>query len=53
MYRGTFREMNKTVVFQAANVVAFIVMVVVNGLAGSTTVLGGVTSAEICDMSQH
>ena len=43
-------EMNKTVIFQAANIVAFIVMIAVNGLAGSTTVLGGVTSAEVSDM---
>ena len=36
--------------FQAVNVVAFIVTLVVNGLAGSTTFIGGVTSAQISDM---
>jgi benzodiazapine receptor len=41
---------NKLVFFQAVNVVAFILTVVVNGLAGSTTVLGGVTSADVSDM---
>lgn len=43
-------ESNRTVLFQVANVAAFVVMIVVNGLAGSTTVLGGVTSAEVSDM---
>lgn len=41
-FRGVF--------FQAVNVVAFVVTVVVNGLAGSTTLLGGVTSADVSDM---
>jgi benzodiazapine receptor len=36
--------------FQAVNIVAFVVMIVVNGLAGSTTLLGGVTSADVSDM---
>ena len=40
----------KGVFFQAVNVVAFVVTVIVNGLAGSTTVLGGVTSADVSDM---
>ena len=36
--------------FQTVNIVAFIVTLVVNGLAGSTTLLGGVTSADVSDM---
>jgi benzodiazapine receptor len=42
--------LNRSVFFQAINVVAFILTVVVNGLAGSTTLLGGVTSADVSDM---
>ena len=42
--------MNRQFLFQVVNVVAFVVMVVVNGLAGSTTLLGGVTSADVSDM---
>jgi benzodiazapine receptor len=38
------------VFFQAVNVVAFVVTIAVNGLAGSTTLLGGVTSADVSDM---
>ena len=38
------------VFFQAVNIVAFIVTVAVNGMAGSTTLLGGVTSADVSDM---
>jgi len=38
------------VFFQAVNVVAFVVTIAVNGLAGSTTSLGGVTSADVSDM---
>jgi len=41
---------NRPVFFQAVNIVAFIVTVAVNGLAGSTTLLGGVTSADVSDM---
>lgn len=41
---------NRLVFFQAVNIVAFIVTVAVNGLAGSTTLLGGVTSADVSDM---
>jgi len=41
---------NRQVFFQAVNIVAFIVTVAVNGLAGSTTLLGGVTSADVSDM---
>jgi benzodiazapine receptor len=41
---------DRGVFFQAVNIVAFILTVVVNGLAGSTTVLGGVTSADVSDM---
>jgi len=40
---------NRLVFFQAVNIVAFIVTVAVNGLAGSTTLLGGVTSADVSD----
>ena len=40
---------NNVVFFQAINVVAFAVTVLVNGLAGSTTLLGGVTSADVSD----
>jgi translocator protein len=42
--------LNRPFFFQAINIVAFILTVVVNGLAGSTTVLGGVTSADVSDM---
>jgi translocator protein len=38
------------VFLQAINIVAYVVTVLVNGLAGSTTVLGGVTSADVSDM---
>jgi benzodiazapine receptor len=41
---------DRGVFFQAVNVVAFVVTIVVNGLAGSTTLLGGVTSADVSDM---
>ncbi|MGD9130042.1 MAG: tryptophan-rich sensory protein [Candidatus Bathyarchaeota archaeon] len=41
---------DKGVFFQAVNVVAFVVTIAVNGLAGSTTLLGGVTSADVSDM---
>jgi hypothetical protein len=36
--------------FQVINIVAYVVTLIVNGLAGSTTVLGGVTSADVSDM---
>jgi benzodiazapine receptor len=42
--------LNRPVFFQAINIVAFMVTLVVNGLAGSTTLLGGVTSADVSDM---
>ncbi|MCW4023027.1 MAG: tryptophan-rich sensory protein [Candidatus Bathyarchaeota archaeon] len=42
--------LNRPVVFQAVNIVAYVVTLIVNGLAGSTTVLGGVTSADVSDM---
>ncbi len=42
--------LNRQFFFQAVNVVAFVVTIAVNGLAGSTTLLGGVTSAEVSDM---
>lgn len=47
---GIFVVLNKQFLFQVVNLVAFVVMVVVNGLAGSTTLLGGVTSADVSDM---
>ena len=47
---GIFVVLNKQFLLQVVNVVAFVVMVVVNGLAGSTTLLGGVTSADVSDM---
>lgn len=42
--------LNRQVFFQAVNIVAFIATITVNGLAGSTTLLGGVTSADVSDM---
>ncbi len=36
--------------FQAINIIAFIVTLVVNGVAGSTTILNGMTSADVSDM---
>lgn len=39
--------LNKGILFQALNVVAFVVTIIVNGLAGSTTILNGVTSGEV------
>jgi benzodiazapine receptor len=47
---GTFMVSDRGVFFQAVNIVAFVVTIVVNGLAGSTTLLGGVTSADVSDM---
>ncbi len=41
--------LKRPVVLQAINIVAYIVTVAVNGLAGSTTLLGGVTSADVSD----
>jgi benzodiazapine receptor len=41
--------LKKPVMFQAINIVAYVVTLIVNGLAGSTTVLGGVTSAQVSD----
>jgi benzodiazapine receptor len=42
--------LNRQVFFQAVNIVAFIVTITVNVLAGSTTLLNGVTSGEVSDM---
>jgi benzodiazapine receptor len=42
--------LNRQVFFQAINIVAFIAMLVVNGLAGSTTLLNGMTSADVSNM---
>ena len=36
-----------------ANILAFILMVLVNGLAGSTTILGGKFTNEISDANQR
>jgi len=40
---------NRLVFFQAVNIVAFTVTIVVNMLAGSTTLLNGVTSGQVSD----
>ena len=42
--------LNRQFFFQAVNIVVFIVTITVNMLAGSTTLLNGVTSGEISDM---
>jgi benzodiazapine receptor len=42
--------LSRLVFFQAVNIVAFIVTVAINGMAGSTNLLGGVTSADVSDM---
>jgi len=47
---GTFMVLNRPVFFQAINIVAFIVTITVNMLAGSTTLLNGVTSGEVSDL---
>jgi len=47
---GTFMVLNRQVLFQAINIVAFIVTITVNMLAGSTTLLNGVTSGEVSDL---
>ena len=41
--------LNRPIFFQTINIVAFIVTVAMNGLAGSTTLLNGVTSGEVSD----
>jgi len=41
---------NRPVFFQAINIVTFIVTLAVNGLAGSTTMLNGMTSGEVSDL---
>jgi benzodiazapine receptor len=41
---------DRGLVFQAVNIVAFIVTITVNVLAGSTRLLNGVTSGEVSDM---
>ena len=43
-------QFNRSVLFQTVNIVGFIVTLIVNGLAGSTTLLNGVTSGEISDL---
>jgi benzodiazapine receptor len=47
---GTFMVLNRPVFFQAVNIVAFIVTITVNMLAGSTTLLNGMTSGEVSDL---
>ena len=47
---GNFIVWNRESFFQAINVFAFAILIAVNGLAGSTTVLGGVTSADVSNM---
>jgi benzodiazapine receptor len=42
--------LSRQVFFQAINSVFFTVMLIVNGLAGSTTFLNGMTSADVSDM---
>jgi benzodiazapine receptor len=42
---------NNSVLLKWSNLVAFLLTVIVNGLAGSTTLLGGVNTAEISDAS--
>jgi benzodiazapine receptor len=42
--------LSRPVFFQAVNIVAFIVTITVNMLAGSTRLLNGVTSGEVSDM---
>jgi len=41
--------LKKPVMFPAVNIVAYILTLIVNGLAGSTTIIGGVTGAEVSD----
>jgi translocator protein len=40
---------NNSVLLKLSNIVAFVLTAIVNGLAGSTTLLGGVNTAEISD----
>jgi len=40
----------RSVLFQIVNIVVFVVTLIVNGLAGSTTLLNGVTSGEVSDL---
>jgi benzodiazapine receptor len=47
---GAIMVSKKQVFFQGINIVAFIVTVVVNVLAGSTTLLNGLTSGEVSDL---
>jgi benzodiazapine receptor len=42
--------LNRQFLFQAVNIVAYVVTIVVNGLAGSTTLIGGVTSGQVSDL---
>jgi benzodiazapine receptor len=42
---------NNSILLRSSNIVAFVITVLVNGLAGSTTLLGGVNTAEISDLN--
>ena len=42
--------LNRPVFFQVINIIAFIFTLAVNGLAGSTTLLNGMTSGEVSDL---
>ena len=42
-------QANRNFLFQIVNIIAFIITLIVNGLAGSTTLLNGVTSGEVSD----
>jgi len=42
---------NNSILLRSSNIVAFVITVIVNGLAGSTTLLGGVNTAEISDLN--
>ena len=42
-------ETNNSALLRWSNIVAFVLTIIVNGLAGSTSLLGGVNTAEISD----
>lgn len=43
-------QSNRFLLFRILNIVAFVVTLIVNGLAGSTTLLNGVTSGDVSDL---
>ncbi len=43
-------QSNRNFLFQIVNIIAFVITLIVNGLAGSTTLLNGVTSGDISDL---